>query len=442
MSSELDRNLQHTIRNQLNNISVNTELAKLQMRQQKPTDVIMGSLDKVSEACSKCTQALANRFDLKPINLSSAPRSVNMADKSNALIYFWSFLVGALGLLLIVNGMQTYQSLQVLSVNAMRSGATNRILQLAGNTYLAIQDAELNLRDYMSGEGDEGLEDYSQAVAKVQMLITELQLLSSELPLRQSRFEELLTVINTHNSALRDAAERDREAQLLENQPGTTDAEIILLDTQSERQEVVSLSRIMAASQESLTVLSELINTIENEEKNNIQGIMNESAQQRKQVSQAMLFANCLGFGFIIIIVILTIRSTRQQKEYALLLEGKIKERTNELELYALELSRSNRELQNFAFVASHDLQEPLRKIRAFGDRLSDRYSESLGDGKDYVVRMQNAASRMSKLIEDLLAFSRVSSRRKPFSQVDLNEVLSNVSDDLQFKIEENSLNL
>lgn len=58
MSSELDRNLQHTIRNQLNNISVNTELAKLQMRQQKPTDVIMGSLDKVSEACSKCTQAL------------------------------------------------------------------------------------------------------------------------------------------------------------------------------------------------------------------------------------------------------------------------------------------------------------------------------------------------------------------------------------------------
>ena len=78
------------------------------------------------------------------------------------------------------------------------------------------------------------------------------------------------------------------------------------------------------------------------------------------------------------------------------------------LRRYAAELERSNRELQDFAYVSSHDLQEPLRKIQAFGDRLKTKEYANLSEqGKDYVDRMLNAASRMQNLINDLLDFSQ-----------------------------------
>ncbi|MFZ2835834.1 MAG: ATP-binding protein [Candidatus Saccharimonadales bacterium] len=107
-----------------------------------------------------------------------------------------------------------------------------------------------------------------------------------------------------------------------------------------------------------------------------------------------------------------------------------------ELQEYSKSLSRSNQELQDFAYVASHDLQEPLRKIRAFGDILESEYSKELGDGVEYLQRMQNAASRMSILIEDLLAFSRVSTKQPANDMVDLNEIAHDVVGDLEIQIE------
>lgn len=107
------------------------------------------------------------------------------------------------------------------------------------------------------------------------------------------------------------------------------------------------------------------------------------------------------------------------------------------LEHVAAQLEASNRELQQFASVASHDLQEPLRKIVVFGDRLRGRFSDSLGEqGVDYVDRMMNAAGRMRTLIDDLLEFSRVVSRARPFVAVDLSEVIQEVLVDLEILIE------
>jgi len=103
----------------------------------------------------------------------------------------------------------------------------------------------------------------------------------------------------------------------------------------------------------------------------------------------------------------------------------------------AEELTRSNAELEQFAFVASHDLQEPLRKIRAFGDRLKTKCASVLPvEGADYLDRMQNASARMQTLINDLLTFSRVISRTEPFVTVDLAQVTHEVLSDLEVRIE------
>ncbi|MBC1219303.1 PAS domain-containing protein [Nostoc sp. UCD121] len=102
------------------------------------------------------------------------------------------------------------------------------------------------------------------------------------------------------------------------------------------------------------------------------------------------------------------------------------------------ELTRSNEELKQFAFVASHDLQEPLRKIKSFGDRLKSTCGDTLSEqGRDYLERMQNAASRMQTLIEDLLTLSRVTTRAQPFVSVNLTKIAQEVLSDLEIYVQQ-----
>jgi PAS domain S-box-containing protein len=102
----------------------------------------------------------------------------------------------------------------------------------------------------------------------------------------------------------------------------------------------------------------------------------------------------------------------------------------------SIELKRSNKELEEFAYVSSHDLQEPLRKIQAFGDLLVEEYGDNLDEGREYLMRIQNSAQRMSTLIEDLLTFSRVTTKPTTTKAVDLNETIGNVIADLHSRIE------
>ncbi len=110
----------------------------------------------------------------------------------------------------------------------------------------------------------------------------------------------------------------------------------------------------------------------------------------------------------------------------------------NELRQRTEALARSNAELQSFAYVASHDLQEPLRKVRAFGDMLADELGDDLSeDAAQFLRSMQNAGARMESLIQDLLAFSRVQTRGSPFAETDLRAVVDGVTSDLSVRIEE-----
>ncbi len=102
------------------------------------------------------------------------------------------------------------------------------------------------------------------------------------------------------------------------------------------------------------------------------------------------------------------------------------------------ELNHSNRELEEFAYVASHDMQEPLRKITTFSDRLAEKYKDVLtGEGAMYLSRMIASAENMRALINDLLEFSRISKTEQSFESVNLNVILRQVKTDLELTIEE-----
>ena len=103
----------------------------------------------------------------------------------------------------------------------------------------------------------------------------------------------------------------------------------------------------------------------------------------------------------------------------------------------AIQLHRSNRELEEFAEVASHDLQEPLRKIQAFGNRLAVRCADTLDDdSRDYLNRMLTSATRMRFLIDDLLDYSRLTIKARHYVKVDLSVVCQEVLSDVGQQIE------
>lgn len=137
-------------------------------------------------------------------------------------------------------------------------------------------------------------------------------------------------------------------------------------------------------------------------------------------------------------------------------LESRVAERTSQLQLtneglrkeikkrqsiekklreYGDELERSNKELEEFAYISSHDLQEPLRKIQAFGDLLVEEHGDSLGEGSEYLQRILSSANRMSRLIDDLLTFSRVTTKPAQPKPVHLTQIVQDTLADLDERI-------
>lgn len=131
-----------------------------------------------------------------------------------------------------------------------------------------------------------------------------------------------------------------------------------------------------------------------------------------------------------------TFTDIQEQKTAEELLEAKVRERTRELERKNRELESSNHELQQFASVASHDLKEPLRKIQVFGSIMKERYMLSSTEAQDSINRVIESSQRMSRLINDLLDYSKLSAGDL-FHLTDLDELLKEVLLDLDFAIRE-----
>lgn len=139
----------------------------------------------------------------------------------------------------------------------------------------------------------------------------------------------------------------------------------------------------------------------------------------------------------IVIKVILMVVEVTHQVETRKKIEAAVIERTKELDESNLNLKRSNAELEQFAYIASHDLQEPIRKISTFTQMLEHSITDINAKSKDYISKIYSSTDRMTKLIRDVLAFSQISSQKDGFETVDLHEVLKNVKTDFELLIEQ-----
>jgi PAS domain S-box-containing protein len=125
-------------------------------------------------------------------------------------------------------------------------------------------------------------------------------------------------------------------------------------------------------------------------------------------------------------------------KKYRDHLEEIVSERTKDLDKAIIDLKRSNQELEQFAYVASHDLQEPLRMVSSYTQLLERRYKDKLDqDAKDFITYAVDGANRMQRLINDLLEFSRVTTKGKPLVKLDLSDILGQAIANLHNKIQE-----
>ncbi len=125
-----------------------------------------------------------------------------------------------------------------------------------------------------------------------------------------------------------------------------------------------------------------------------------------------------------------------QHRQLSLELDARVQQRTEELTHANEDLRRSNENLQQFAYIASHDLQEPLRKIQSFSSLITDKFEKQLDEqALDYLRRITSAGSRMSTLIRDLLAYSRIATRQQTFGIVSLSAIMADSLDTLSWEI-------
>ncbi|MER2493042.1 sensor histidine kinase [Catenovulum sediminis] len=300
---------------------------------------------------------------------------------------------------------------------------TGEIISELEELHILVLQAESGQRGYLLTANEEYLTPYTNALENVYQQIETIKTLESEIPEQPAKVASLIHLIEAKLRELVatvELAQADKEKSALRQ---------VMTGRGRNLYKEIKLHFDMLKSIET-TYRDDLFAQLLKAEKN---------AEFTFTTSAITSFL--LLFGMMILARILL---QQERKNQTLLetqnetLQKEVNAKTQELTVYAEELEQSNRELESFAFVASHDLQEPLRKIRAFGDRLEINYADKLDErGADFIKRMKNAAERMSNLINDLLEYSRISTRGKSFKAVALQEVVDTVTDDLEIAIVE-----
>jgi signal transduction histidine kinase len=322
---------------------------------------------------------------------------------------------------LVLCVMWSYRNTRVLARHQDMVVHTHEVLDALHDTLAALTDAETGERGYIITGEASYLEPFNAALKTLQAKQSRVKELTADNSSQQLRVAALAPMTSvrlatlTAGIAARDekGAEGGRRFVLIGKEKGEMDA------------------------------IRGVLAEMEREER----GLLADREREVKSSFAAaiitLIATAVLGLSFIGATWFVTAREVATRRRTADLLrqanealEQKVQERTTELNEAVQSLRHSNRELEQFASVASHDLQEPLRKIQAFGDRLQEKCSEGLGDqGRQYVDRMQAAATRMRSLIDAILSYSRITTKAQPFVPVDLGLTAREVLSDLEGRL-------
>lgn len=344
----------------------------------------------------------------------------------------------------LFNGYLSYRAMSRVVRNAEWVAHTHEVISELNATMAAMTDAETGQRGYIITHEDSYLEPYTNGRKNVEDHFAELSRLvkdnpeqSVRIPALRASIDRRLELLERHIQILRTKGKEEARASIM-----TGDGKI----------EMDQLRRIIG---QMLASERAYLTERENESRIGIRSAIVSFA------GASLIAILMVGVAYVFLGREIAARNRNAARLQAAhdLLETRVIERTSELRetnqnleaeigerkraqeklrQFTIELERSNRELEDFAFVASHDLQEPLRKIQAFGDRVRSKFSEILPEeGADYLMRMQNAAQRMHVLINDLLTFSRVRSNAQPFGAVDLGRVAQEVLLDLEVQVQQ-----
>lgn len=337
----------------------------------------------------------------------------------------WASFIAVVLCIVVGNAILAMNTIQSLTQTQQRLDDTGMLNSAIEKLHLSIVQAESGQRGYLLTGEDDYLVPYYDALEQLNSQAALVKGLRSEIDGQADKVAQLLHLVDEKVAVLTRTAQlaladKERRAQYL-------------LETHEGRNLYREI-RVLAGE------IQDAESAFKLEQFKKLGQIKKEA---KITFAITAITSALLIFGMFI----LTRINLRESERYKLellhqneTLASKVTERTQELTLYSDELSRSNRELEEFAFVASHDLQEPLRKIQAFSDRLETMFKDELGEkGIDYISRMKNAAQRMSNLINDLLEFSRVTTRGKDFTDTDLKVVLDEILSDLEIAIQESN---
>jgi signal transduction histidine kinase len=325
-------------------------------------------------------------------------------------------------LALLVSGGLSYHNLRRIARNEGLVIHTHEVLDELRDTLQALAEAESSQRSYLITGDHTYFAPQHRAVAAAEVHLDRLRGLTIDNPLQQGRLTNLQQMINLRVASLKTGViQRDSE--------GVEGARQYVLEGKGRREMALIRALVdeMAKNELHLLALREA-----------------ESHWSYQTAIVTQWVTTLLGLGLVAAAYLLAAREleTRRRGAESLTrandeLEERVRLRTVDLAAANESLAHSNRELEQFASVASHDLQEPLRKIQAFGDRLQTRYGQELGEqGADYLKRMLASAMRMRSLIDALLTFSRVTSKAQPFTPVDLAATAEDVIADLEERIQ------
>jgi len=324
--------------------------------------------------------------------------------KKNLRFIFLPFIICLI--LLIILSWSSYNKINDSTEYATAVEHTHEVLRKSEELISIIKDYETGQRGYLITKERTFLEPYIRAEKEIQGVYATLKEEIKDNPAQLKRLDTLRIAIFEKIQLLRYNIK------------------------QLERKEEFN-GKTFLLGKDKMDNIRTIVNRFQITERKLLEERRATKLENDKQVSSFLTLLSIFSFVLLIISFLLIFLELKKRIKFQHQLENKIE-----------ELNRSNADLEQFAYVSSHDLQEPLRKIRAFSDRLVRKHTLN-EDGKDTLDKIISSAERMQTLINDLLDFSRlVKKKESSFQEVDLQLVINRVVNDLSIKIEEKKAHL